>query len=145
LEFYSVPPSDHGALHYIGRNGETTERWNDGMTERRNDRTTKQQNDSTMVQRNDGTTERRNDGLTELATERQNDGTTERRNDRTTSMISSWLILIHLPFQYEIIASQYVRNEKTYACCPNEIYPNVKSSFQFKMKQMFESDTLMTP
>merc|ERR1712008_660263 len=46
---------------------------------------------------------------------------------------------------YEIIASQYVRTEKTYACCPNEVYPHVKSSFQFKMKQMFEGDTLMTP
>ena len=50
-----------------------------------------------------------------------------------------------MPFQYEIIASQYVRTEKTYACCPNEVYPHVKSSFQFKMKQMFEGDTLMTP
>ena len=50
-----------------------------------------------------------------------------------------------MPFQYEIIASQYVRTEKTYACCPNEVYPHVKSSFQFKMKQMFQGDTLMTP
>ena len=33
-----------------------------------------------------------------------------------------------------------MRNEKAYACCPDEIYPNMEMSFQFRMKEKFEND-----
>jgi len=47
--------------------------------------------------------------------------------------------------KYEILGSGYERKEKTYPCCPGEIYPSLTSSFQFKLKRKFENGVLMTP
>lgn len=35
-------------------------------------------------------------------------------------------------FQIEILETGYFREEKTYDCCPDEKYPNIKYSFRFK-------------
>jgi hypothetical protein len=50
-----------------------------------------------------------------------------------------------MTLQYEITGNQYERNEKVYPCCPGEKYPSMTMSFQFKMKQMFMKNQLMTP
>jgi len=47
--------------------------------------------------------------------------------------------------KFEITGNTYKRVEKTYPCCPNEIYPNMKMEFQFKMKHMFKDGAKLTP
>jgi len=52
----------------------------------------------------------------------------------------------HMLYQnkYEILGSQYERNEKEYPCCPGEKYPSMTTSFQFKLKRKFENGKLKT-
>jgi len=47
--------------------------------------------------------------------------------------------------QVEILGTQFVREEKTYPCCPDEIYPNMEMSFQYKMTKKFKDGQLLTP
>merc|ERR1711997_547071 len=47
--------------------------------------------------------------------------------------------------KFEITGNEFERVEKTYPCCPNEIYPNMKMSFQFKIKYVFEDGVKATP
>jgi len=47
--------------------------------------------------------------------------------------------------QVELLGTKFVKNDKTYPCCPDEIYPNMEMSFQFKMTKKFMNDQLMTP
>jgi len=45
----------------------------------------------------------------------------------------------------EIIGSDYIREEKGYDCCPDETYPSLTLSLQFKNKAKFVDNVLMTP
>ena len=47
--------------------------------------------------------------------------------------------------QIEIFNSTTVVNDKTYPCCPGEIYTSMTMSVAFKQKAVFENNQLLRP
>jgi len=45
----------------------------------------------------------------------------------------------------EILGTDSLREEKTYSCCPDEIYPQLKLSVKFKYAQRYEHGKLVLP